>query len=153
MRKQPTPTSFLGRHMPFFIHKRALSEDSFTFGNWRQYIAKRDDGALQPVRKTMIPGVLVCIGLCLLELVGLAVFLTPVLVEHPRPITNWDYVYTLTFLGFMCFGVGMGLIYGEYKMVVPVGPKVYDGRRRFWSEETDMIAQTDQDRRVMDRRS
>lgn len=146
------PTGFFGRHMPVIIHKRALSTDSFTFGNWRQYIAARDDGSLQPVRMSQWPLVLLMIGLVLLELVAMAVFLTPAISTVPHPITNWGYVYTMTMIGFISLGIALGLYFGEYKMVIPVGPKVYDGRRRFWSEETAMIAQTDQDRRVESRR-
>lgn len=137
------PTSFFGRHMPFMIHRRALSLDSFTFGNFRQYIAKRDDGALQPVRLSQWPLVFLMIGLVLLELVAMCVFLTPALVDNPPPITNWGYVYTLTAIGFFSLGLSFSVYFGPYRMVIPVGPKVYDGRRRFWSEEREMIAQSD----------
>lgn len=116
------------------IRKQALHKDSWTGGDYTQYIAHRDDGSLQPCKGSMIPLVLLMIGFVLLELVGLSVFLTPVMVDNAPPITNWNYVYTLTLVGFMSFGVGAGLLVGEYRLMKAVQWRSYDGKRHSYYE-------------------
>jgi hypothetical protein len=113
----------------FLIHKRAIARDSWTGGNYTQYIANRDDGSLQPCKGSMIPFVLLLIGLMLLELVAMAVFM-----PSPRPIANWEYVYTLTLIGFICFGVGLGLQFGNYRLMKAVQWRSYDGKRHPYYE-------------------
>jgi hypothetical protein len=68
----------------FLIHKRAIARDSWTGGDYTQYIADRDDGSLQPSRISMLPWLPLMIGLVLLELVACSVFLTPLLTMNRR---------------------------------------------------------------------
>jgi hypothetical protein len=118
----------------FLIRKRAIARDSWTGGDYTQYIASRDDGSLQPSRISMLPWAPLMIGLILLELIACEVFLRPVLVMNPPPITNWDYLYTLTFIGFMLSGIGFGLLVGDYRLMKAVQWRSYDGKRHSYSE-------------------
>jgi hypothetical protein len=118
----------------FLIHKRAIARDSWTGGDYTQYIADRDDGSRQPARISMLPWLPLGIGLVLLELVACAVFLTPLLQVHAPPITNWNYVYTLTFIGFVSFGIGLGLLVGDYRLMKAVQWRSYDGKRHSYYE-------------------
>lgn len=115
------------------IRKDALSKDSWTGGNYTQYIAKRDDGSLQPCKGSMIPFYLLMIGLALLEMVALAVFLTPALVTSPPPL-NWPYIYVVTVIGFLATGIAAGLLLGDYRLMKAVQWRSYDGKRHPYYE-------------------
>lgn len=116
------------------IRKRALHRDGWTGGNYTQYIADRDDGSKQPCKGSMIPFVMLMIGLVLLELVACVVFLTPMIDPNVRPITNWDYVYKVTVIGFIATGIGVGLLVGNYRLMKAVQWRSYDGKRRHYYE-------------------
>jgi hypothetical protein len=118
----------------FLIHKRAITRDSWTGGDYTQYIADRDDGSLQPSRVSMLPWLPLLTGLVLLELVACSVFLTPLLTPKALPITNWTYVYTLTVIGFVSFGIGLGLLVGDYRLMKAVQWRSYDGKRHPYYE-------------------
>lgn len=121
------------RNNYFIIRKQALREDGWTYGDWRQYVANRDDGSVQCCKHSQLPLLPLIIGICLLEMVALAVFMTPVIQSHPAPL-NLGYVYTLSVVGFTLFGIGAGLYIGDYRLMYAVGPKSFDGKRHFWSE-------------------
>jgi hypothetical protein len=129
------------RNNYLIIRKRALSLDSFRYTDQRQYIAKRDDGALQPCIHSMVPLFLSIIGVTFLSLVAMAVLMVP----HDR-INHTTTTPIVLFIAFVMTGIGSGLLFGDYRLMYAVGPKCYDGRRRFWFEEEEerkMLAQKD----------
>jgi hypothetical protein len=128
------------RNNYIIIRKRALSLDSFRYTDQRQYIAKRDDGALQPCIHSMVPLFLSIIGVTFLSLVAMAVLMVP----HDR--IDQTTTPMVLFIAFVMTGIGSGLLFGDYRLMYAVGPKCYDGRRRFWFEEEEerkMLAQKD----------
>jgi hypothetical protein len=128
------------RNNYLIIRKRALSLDSFRYTDQRQYIAKRDDGALQPCIHSMVPLFLSIIGVTFLSLVAMAVLMVP----HDN--INHTTTPIVLFIAFVMTGIGSGLLFGDYRLMYAVGPKCYDGRRRFWFEEEEerkMLAQKD----------
>jgi hypothetical protein len=126
------------RNNYIIIRKRALSLDSFRYTDQRQYLAKRDDGAIQPCVHSLLPLFLSIIGVTLLSLVSMAVLMVP-----PEKI-NQTTTPMVLFISFVMTGIGAGLLFGDYRLMYAVGPKSYDGKRRFWFEEEEersMIAQ------------
>lgn len=126
------------RNNYIIIRKRALSVDSFRYTDQRQYIAKRDDGALQPCIHSLLPLFMSIIGMTFLALVAMAVLMVP-----PANI-NQTTTPIVLFIAFVMTGIGAGLLFGDYRLMYAVGPKCYDGRRRFWFEEEEerkMVAQ------------
>lgn len=109
------------------IHKRALSEDSWTYGDWRQYIARRDNGGLQCCRISILPLFATVIPAAFLLLVAMAVLIGNMSVANLNPLP--------VLIAFMVLGLGAALQFGDYRLAVPVGPVCFDGRRRFWHEE------------------
>lgn len=119
------------------IRKQVLSRDSWTYGDYRQFIAERDDGSLQPCRSSKIPFHLTMFGFVLLMIVGM-IFLNFTLGDR---IVNWGNAYIMTFIGFVSFGVGLGLEIGDYRLMKATGWRSYDGKRRHYFEEQPMDGQ------------
>lgn len=127
------------RNNYIIIRKQALSLDSFRYTDQRQYIAKRDDGALQPCVHSLLPLFMSIIGMTFLALVTMAVLMVPL------NQINQDRTGVVIFLATFATGIGAGLLFGDHRLMYAVGPKSYDGKRHFWFEEEEesrkMLAQ------------
>lgn len=118
------------RNNYIIIRQRAImGQDSFTYGNWRQYIVKRDDGAIQPCKHSMLPFWAGLFGMVVLAIVAMVVFMIP------PSLVKWPNLWVMTFIGFAAATTGLMLQFGTYRLMYAVGPKSYNGRRVLPFEE------------------
>lgn len=115
------------------IHKRAIrGRDSFTYGDYRQYLVDRDDGAIQPARYSGIPATMMLFGTLGLFLPVTALML--ILGGAPYESIAVGRVFVFTAVSLTLIAIGAALTFGPYRLLQATGPRCYDGRRMFYFE-------------------
>lgn len=116
------------RDLLFLIRKSDMWLDGWTYGDWRQYISRRADGALQPCRISNIPAFLMLLGVfCLFPVITALIM---VLAGAAGDI-YWERLIVVTTVGMLMLGTGGFLSTGPWRLVTAVGPRSYDGYRHF----------------------
>lgn len=109
----------------FIVHRSNLWEDSWTYGDWRQYMCKRADGALQCARVSGLP---LIIGALAFLVFGSAVM---AMVTMPSALIAWERaIPAAVFGGLVLTGLIAGRLNG-FVLMRAVGPRQYNGRRIF----------------------
>lgn len=101
------------------IKRKALFEDGWTYGDWRQYVAWRDDGTASCVRMSRLPGYLSLLGVCLLSLAATVVF-ADWSTGGLLPLA-WGRLFWLTFAGFAALGLAGWFTVTPWRLTVIVG--------------------------------
>lgn len=100
-------------------------EDGWTYGDWRQYIARRPDGALQPckVSEFMTVRDALCFFLIASALLAVAICLWNDRID----LLIWENIIGALVIG----GIGFVPRVRGYTLMAAVGPRSYDGWRHF----------------------
>ena len=103
--------------------------DSWTYGDWRQYVARRRDGSLQPCRVSGLPGVLAAIGFFLMTPILFACLLhwngmSSEQLAWGRAIVSFFVGTTLCVPWVICWTT-------KWEIMTAVAPRSYDGQRHF----------------------
>lgn len=113
----------------FFVRRKGLVEDSWTYGDYRQYLHTHRDGSISCVRLSRIPSIAAVVGW------AMAVILMPILLiawhMSLKPIwsnVGWWLVASAILISF-------ALLCIPFPLVVAVGPRQRGNYRRFWEEE------------------
>lgn len=93
------------------IRRGALCEDSWTYGDWRQYIAFRDNGDACCVRMSVLPSILAMLGASLLAVVAVAA---------QGVLVRWPVMAFYAFLGFALCGPALVQLLTDWRLVVVV---------------------------------
>lgn len=108
----------------FFIDDEKMWKDSWTYGDWRQYIVEHKDGSAQCVRLSRIPFLITALAFFIF------IFLCFMLIYLP--------LNSRIGMGLIvCWAIlsAMGMIRIKRKnFVVAVGPRMTEGKRLFWDE-------------------
>lgn len=119
----------------YFIAKGGdIREDSWTYGDWRQYVCTRRDGALQCAR---ISGFQTFIWLGAMFIGMLAATVAYVAWNVQESLVFWNRVYAM--LGVSAFLL-LGCVFflrGGYYLMHAVGPRQYGDRRILPGEEDE----------------
>ena len=104
-------------------------EDGWTYGDWRQYIARRPDGALQPCRVSGLPVFLMLLG-------GFAMFplmatIFAVLSGVPTDDFVWFRIGVATGVGVTLMLPSIILSMTRWRLMTAVAPRSYNGERHF----------------------
>lgn len=120
--------------MGYFLCKQNdFWQDSWTYGDWRQYMCRRKDGALQAAKLSALTTISAVIGFCIMVLCAMAVYF---FYAHDVPV-YWERLGAFWIAGgLMIMPVIMERNYGLYLMV-SVGPKQYTDRRILPGEESE----------------
>ena len=114
----------------FVVRRSDCWEDSWTYGDWRQYICRRPNGALQCAKPSILPLVVTGLALSVLAMAVMGmVMLPPEKVAWERAIPAA--VVSALVLILMWFA-GRNII-----LMRAVGPRQYNGRRVFNHEVDD----------------
>lgn len=105
---------------------RDFWKDGWTYGDWRQYIARRRDGALQPCRASGIPIFMMLFGGFGLFPALMGVVFT---LQGIQPI--WERIATITGISALVFATGLFLCLSPWTLMTAVGPRSYNGQRHF----------------------
>ncbi|MGN6819444.1 MAG: hypothetical protein ACTHJR_12310 [Sphingomonas sp.] len=99
----------------FFVHTRDMWQDSWTYGDWRQYLCKRGE-TTQCAKFSAIPFAITTIASC--WLIMMAVLLT----FYPHDVLNMtNIIATMSLAGFIV--IANFLLYvTDYNLMVAVGP-------------------------------
>lgn len=112
------------------IHRERakLQRDSWTHGDWRQYVAFLDDGSAICCRISGLPATLAVAGFIILALAGMG-FLTA---GMGVPVYWWR-IYAFAFVGFALLGPWLITWFTPWRMIVPVSEKmVADENGSYW---------------------
>jgi hypothetical protein len=116
--------------MGYFICKcDDMWTDSWTYGDWRQYVCKRPDGALQCARPSSIPSISFMMGVALLSMTAIAAALT----IWAGVAIYWERAMVATVLA---GALTSPMLLKRHRLMLSVGPKQYDGVRVFEHEPT-----------------
>lgn len=120
--------------MSYFLCKQNdFWQDSWTYGDWRQYMCRRKDGSTQAAKLSALTTISAVIGFCIMVLCAIAVYF---FYAHDVPV-YWERLGAFWITGgLMIMPVIMERNYGVYLMV-SVGPKQYTDRRILPGEETE----------------
>lgn len=115
--------------MKYFICKSEdMWLDSWTYGDWRQYVCKRPDGALQCARISTMPASIGTAGALLFF--SLVIVLAILLFNVPDKVA-WERASIALSISFSMMLPAINMIYSKHRLMVAVGPKQYDGKRLF----------------------
>ena len=115
----------------FWCHRSEMWQDSFTYGDWRQYICNRPGGQTQCAKVSELIWIFAGLGLGILAGVGLSIYLS---VSGGQPPRWWD-VGLLTFVGVMNLYPLYRALGGVFLMKA-VGPMNRGSRRILpWEED------------------
>lgn len=109
-------------------------EDGWTYGDWRQYIARRPDGALQCCRVSGVPFFVAVLGLVLVALAMTGGFVG---LQDPDAV-HWPRIIAMGALGTLALTVPLLMHWHGICLMVSVGPRQYekDGHfRRIFNHE------------------
>lgn len=110
----------------WFFLSRDHWQDGWTYGDWRQYVARRPDGALQPCRVSGLPFFMAIIGLfCLFPAICGAIF------ELQGVDVYWGRVLWASVAGFLLTIPALILWFGPWTLMTAVAPRSYNGLRHF----------------------
>lgn len=115
---------------PYLIVRRdRMFHDSWTYGDWRQYIVNLDDSAnsTRCAKISEVPFFVGLLGVVVLSLPVVA--LTLAVAGVPTDKIAWDRVMWALMLGVILTTVGFTFTFSRYRLMKAVGP-VNDGTRR-----------------------
>lgn len=100
-------------------------EDGWTYGDWRQYIARRADGSLQPCRVSQVGVLMFALTM---SIAGLALYIVAVVFAHDQSDRlNWAVIISMPIPALVLWAVHLS----GYCLMAAVGPRSYDGWRHF----------------------
>lgn len=106
-----------------------LQRDSWTYGDWRQYVVFLDDGSAVSCRISGVPATLAMIGFIVLAIVAMLVW---VMVATPLPVI-WGRLFFLTSIGFALLGPWLVTWFTPWRIVIPVSePMKPDSDGSYW---------------------
>lgn len=111
----------------FIVRRRDVWEDSWTYGDWRQYVCRRPDGALQCARPSAIPLVFAIGSVVLSAMASMsAAFAEPgsLAGDYAGPVVATAIASGLAPAALVAF-------LRKFAFMVAVGPRQYNGRRVF----------------------
>lgn len=115
----------------YFVCPRAdMREDSWTYGDWRQYLCTHEDGSVQCAKISDLPFMLGILGLIPLFLGLLGVYIG----FYDFDAVKWPWVLGFLAVGLLVEWLVLAFHMARLHLMVPVGPKQYDGKRVFWHE-------------------
>ena len=104
--------------MKYLIIKRdALKRDGWTYGDWAQYVAFRDDGTAACVRMSQLPAIFGMLGLALVATMTW-LCLDP---SIPPGAIIWPRAYAMLAVGFAMVGFSLLFTVTRWKLVKVVG--------------------------------
>ena len=112
------------RYPYFFCGEEDMFRDSWTYGDWRQYICNRPGGQTQCARFSRIPAYGLLIGLVCLTLVGFAAFMN----WNDVPV-RWSLVAMTAVVGCLAITPFVAGWFFQVYLMKAVGP-MNDGARR-----------------------
>lgn len=107
----------------FFSHKRDRWTDSWTYGDWQQWICNRPGGETQCARGSNIPWVSFLLGLAFAVMIGL-----PMATWPPESIV-WERAIPGLVVSVLMAVWPVALFFSPWVLMVPVGP-MNKGTRR-----------------------
>lgn len=97
------------------IKRTALKEDGWAYGDWRQYVAFRDDGSAACVRMSSLPATLGLVGLFV------AMCLSVAMLTWPPGTIAWGRAWASLSLALSMVGVWSLFTMTQWRLVVIVG--------------------------------
>ena len=111
----------------FFSRRGDHYADKFTYGDWRQYVAKRPDGSLQCCKVSAV-----CFVIFITGILALLFTLTGLLVSWQAPgAPLWGRIVVAGIIGAVFTTFPFVLNRMGWTIMTAVGPRQYDGRRIF----------------------
>lgn len=111
------------------IKRRALFADGWTYGDWRQYVAWRDDGSACLVRMSNLPLFASLVGVFFLLAAGCGTWLK---VEAPDAIVGWGKLFGYACLGFALVAPLLITWLTQWRLCVIVGRAVRRADGSYW---------------------
>lgn len=113
----------------FITHADDYWLDGFTYGDWRQYVARRPDGSLQPCRVSDLPFFLGMMGFfALFPAIFAVIFLWQGL--DPAKIA-WERAAVSAVVGIVMM-IPLAICWTTpWELMTAVAPRSYDGNRHF----------------------
>lgn len=99
---------------PFIIACWHLQEDSWTYGDWKQYVAFINDHTAVCCRASLAPTIWGSIGFSIL----LAILL--IVINMPHSMIDWVNLAIITFVGFALLGPAFIELVTPWRWMVPV---------------------------------
>ena len=103
------------------IRRQALSQDSWTYGDWRQYVAFLDNDEAVCCRGSSLPFNLLLTGIVLIALAGMG---TWVALAAPAVPVYWWRIFAVAATGFAMTGVQFVVWFTDWRLMVMVSQKM-----------------------------
>jgi hypothetical protein len=117
---------------PLIVRKSCLQEDSWTHGNWKQYIAFIDDDTVVVCRRAVMPVVVGLLGLAVLTLALM------VAVTTPFELVHWDRLFSVAVGAFFFMAPAIIELFTDWRWMVPVArPMKRHADGSFWRDYYD----------------
>ncbi len=113
----------------FITHADSYNLDSWTYGDWRQYVATRSDGSLQPCRISGLPAVSMMLG-CVLMMPIIFALIFYFQGVDPEKLA-WGRATGAAIIGFVMTIPWIICWTTPWEVMTAVAPRSYDGMRHF----------------------